>query len=79
MVSSEECLSVFAAVASEVVARLVSRYEKALPHEFLLIFVNELLLMEKKKEEQQNGHFCNIITQKNFEGNFVIHKQSSFV
>ena len=33
MASSAERLSVFVAVASEVVARLVSRYEKALPRE----------------------------------------------
>ena len=42
MASSAERLSVFAAVASEVVARLVSRYEKALPHEkrrILVIFL----------------------------------------
>ena len=42
MASSAERLSVFAAVASEVVARLVSRYEKALPREkrrILVIFL----------------------------------------
>ena len=42
MASSAERLSVFAAVASQVVARLVSKYEKALPLEkwrILVIFV----------------------------------------
>ena len=64
-------LSIFAAVASEVVASLVSRYEKTHPHEkwrivviFLWAFVNELWLTEKeRKKKKQNGHVCGGITQ----------------